>query len=297
MSRARWRGRAAATRAVIEDLSVNYPPAKTDLFNIGMLHTSLTGRKGHHPYAPCTEQGLRAKGYDYWALGHVHKREEVSQDPWIVFPGNIQGRHARELGPKGCTLVTLVDGAVESAEHCDLDVLRWVQCDVDVSGVRTADEVVEKVKGDLAAEIEKLTQQTLAARVCLVGATEAHSELNANPVHWRQEIRATAIDLGADRVWIEKVKIQTRSAVNLDELLAGDDALASLFALMDDVKADDERLDELGSHFDDLRSKLPKELTEGEDGIRLDSRETLREAIDGAREMLLAGLTGHGGVQ
>jgi DNA repair exonuclease SbcCD nuclease subunit len=290
-------GQGYATRAVLDDLSIGYPPARPGLFNIGMLHTSLTGRKGHHPYAPCTEQGLRAKGYDYWALGHVHKREEVSHEPWIVFPGNIQGRHARELGPKGCTLVTVSDGAVESVEHVDLDVLRWEQCDVDVSQATSGSEVVEAVKDALSQQLAKLQQQTLAARVCLVGATEAHGELNANPMHWRQEIRATALDLGADRVWIEKVKFQTQNAVDLADLLAGDDALASLLTLMDDVKADDERLDELAGHFDDLRSKLPKELTEGEDGIALDNRETLREAIDGAREVLLAGLMGHGGAQ
>ena len=94
-------GQGFAKREVTEDLSSAYPQADPHLFNIGLLHTCLDGKPGHEPYAPCTVDGLRSKGYQYWALGHVHNREVVSQDPWIVFPGNIQGRHARETGSQG----------------------------------------------------------------------------------------------------------------------------------------------------------------------------------------------------
>ena len=84
-------GQGFATRAVTDDISQAYPQGDPQLFNIGLLHTCLDGKPGHEPYAPCTIDGLRSKGYQYWALGHVHKREVISEEPWIVFPGNIQG--------------------------------------------------------------------------------------------------------------------------------------------------------------------------------------------------------------
>lgn len=99
-------GQGFPTSAVTADLAAGYPPALPHLFNIGVLHTSVTGRPGHETYAPCTLEGLLSKGYQYWALGHVHQREVLHQDPWVVFPGNLQGRHIRETGPKGCALVT-----------------------------------------------------------------------------------------------------------------------------------------------------------------------------------------------
>jgi len=92
-------GQSFASPAVKKDLSAKYPPPLPGFFNIGMLHTCATGREGHEPYAPCTLDGLRSKGYDYWALGHVHQHEVLMDDPLIVFPGNIQGRHVRETGP------------------------------------------------------------------------------------------------------------------------------------------------------------------------------------------------------
>jgi len=97
-------GQGFANRAVTDDLSQAYENGDPQLFNIGLLHTCLDGKPGHEPYAPCKIDGLRSKGYEYWALGHVHKREIITQDPWIVFPGNTQGRHMRETGNKGCYL-------------------------------------------------------------------------------------------------------------------------------------------------------------------------------------------------
>ena len=124
-------GQGYAQRAVTENLARSYPPPVSGFVNIGLLHTALEGREGHEPYAPCTVDELVNKGYDYWALGHVHQREIVQKEPWIVYPGVIQGRHVREAGRKGCTLVALDHGRVVSVEHRDVDVLRWCRCQID----------------------------------------------------------------------------------------------------------------------------------------------------------------------
>jgi DNA repair protein SbcD/Mre11 len=138
-------GQGFHTRAVTNDLSAAYPQPDPTLLNIGLLHTSVDGREGHEPYAPCTVDCLRSKGYDYWALGHVHKRETLHEDPWILFPGNTQGRHVRETGPKGCLLVTVRDGRA-LPEFRELAVLRWPVCEVDVSGATTAEEALDRVR-------------------------------------------------------------------------------------------------------------------------------------------------------
>jgi DNA repair exonuclease SbcCD nuclease subunit len=80
-----------ATAAIVDDLSAGYPAPVPDLINIGLLHTCADGRPGHERYAPCSVSALIDRGYDYWALGHVHGREVLNTDPPIVFPGNLQG--------------------------------------------------------------------------------------------------------------------------------------------------------------------------------------------------------------
>ncbi|MFC6747916.1 exonuclease SbcCD subunit D [Methylobacterium persicinum] len=101
----RWRvalhGRSFPNRAVEENLSLTYPAAMPGWFNLGVLHTSCTGHAAHATYAPCSVPDLARLGYGYWALGHIHEYQELSRDPWIVFPGNLQGRSVRECGPRG----------------------------------------------------------------------------------------------------------------------------------------------------------------------------------------------------
>ena len=105
-------GQGFAERSATENLALAYPPPQPGWFNIGVLHTSLTGREPHAPYAPCSVEDLRSRGYDYWALGHVHDYEVVSDNPPIIFPGNLQGRSVREQGAKGAVLVSVEDGTV-----------------------------------------------------------------------------------------------------------------------------------------------------------------------------------------
>ena len=90
-------GQSYAEREVTQDLAANYPEPQAGLLNIAMLHTAC-GVGGHANYAPCTPAQLAATGYDYWALGHIHTRMVLSQRPWIVFPGVLQGRHHQRAG-------------------------------------------------------------------------------------------------------------------------------------------------------------------------------------------------------
>ncbi len=95
-----------------ENIALGYPAALPGWFNLGVLHTSCTGSTQHATYAPCSVQDLALRGYDYWALGHIHEYQELSRDPWIVFPGNLQGRSVRECGPRGAVLVSVEEGRV-----------------------------------------------------------------------------------------------------------------------------------------------------------------------------------------
>ncbi|MBI3325328.1 MAG: DNA repair exonuclease [Nitrospinae bacterium] len=283
-------GQGFYRQAVTEDLSAVYPPRVPYLFNIGLLHTSVDGREGHASYAPCSVDGLLSKGYDYWALGHVHKREILHKDPWILFPGNIQGRHVRETGPKGCTLVAVQDGQVLAAEHQDLDVLRWCVCEVDASGAHTGEEVLERVGSALERELAGSAGHPLAVRVRLIGSCRAHSQLSSNVERWTNELRATATDLSSGALWIEKVKVQTRTEADLEEMLGRDDALGGLLRAIRPLDADDQLVMALADEFRDLYRKLPPELRAGEEAIDLESPETLHQAIEDAKHLLLARL-------
>ena len=287
-------GQGFAVPAVREDLAAGYPPAVPHLFNIGLLHTSLDGRPGHDPYAPCSVAGLRSRGYQYWALGHVHEREVVSREPWIVFPGNLQGRHARETGPKGATLVTVEDREVVRVEHRDLDVFRWAVREVDLRGAADAGEALDRVREALEDEVAAAEGRGLAVRLRLEGACPAHEELAADPGRWVQECRSIGSATGDGAVWIEKVALRTRSAREMGEGAAADEALGGLLRSLRDLEADPAPLAALAAELGELRRKLPAELfAAGEplDGVfDLSDPEALRGLLGEVGDLLVARL-------
>ena len=280
-------GQGFAKREVTQDLSTGYPQADPHRFNIGLLHTCLDGKPGHEPYAPCTVDGLRSKGYQYWALGHIHNREIVSQEPWIVFPGNIQGRHARETGPRGCTLVTVDNGEVETVEHRDLDVLRWSGCTVDVTECASVDEVYEQVRESLQQVLDEADGRPVAARLILQGNCSVHSVLHSDLNHWVQEYRALAAGLGGAGMWLEKVVLKTRPAVAMDELLERDDALGGLLRVIHELEIDAAGLEGLAGEVATLRQKLPPELLGGEERYDPGDPQHLAGLMEDIKELLM----------
>lgn len=281
-------GQGFATRAVSADLSANYPKAVPGAYNIGVLHTSLTGYEGHDTYAPCTVEGLKKLGYDYWALGHIHKQEAVRVfEPAIWFPGNLQGRHIRETGPKGCLVVRVDDRDNHEVDFRELDVVRWVEIVVDASRCATMVECVEDFKDALLKALGTCGDRLLAVRVIFTGGSKAHGELLAQPKRLVGEIRNIANIHGGDQVWIEKVKVRTGAPKSATEPF-DEGPLAELAHVIAFMKTDENSLAELATLLEPLHGKLPGELAEGESSLGLDQPQRLVEWLDESEALLRA---------
>jgi DNA repair exonuclease SbcCD nuclease subunit len=285
-------GQSYYSRAVTENLALHYPQQYSNYFNIGLLHTSMTGREGHEDYAPCTPDELKSKGYNYWALGHVHKREIVSENPWIVFPGNIQGRHVKESGVKGATLVTVEDDRITDIKHCELDVLRWVICQVDLTECETIDSIYDAVRLAFEQELDQADGKTLALRLQLEGRCSLHAELHARSLEWTEEFRGIAVGLGD--VWLEKVKFRTRRRASLEEIVGDGTPLSGLLQAIEGLDFGENTLTMLVPDLVNLKTKLPAELQDA--GSMLEnSPEELNELREEVKELLIGKLIQHGG--
>ncbi len=204
-------GRSFPDREAPVDFLSGYPARREGWLNIGLLHTGLDGVRGHDPYAPCTTQDLARFGYDYWALGHIHTAEIVLRDPWIVYPGNLQGRHTRETGPKGAMRVTVEDGRIVAVEPIALDVARWAHEQVDVTGVTDEDGALARIAEALAHAHESAGGRPLAVRLTLTGETPAHIRLVAGRETLEGDARARGFAVAAD-CWVERLRVATRPA-------------------------------------------------------------------------------------
>lgn len=283
-------GQSFDQQHVVDNLAANFPQAKPGLFNIGLLHTSLDGREGHAPYAPCRLDDLRAKDYHYWALGHVHAHELVLRDPWVVFPGCLQGRHARETGPKGCCLVTVEDGQVERVEHRALDVVRWSRPEIDLSGICTLEQVLDRTGEALRNLLDAADDRILATRLRYVGTSQIHAEIQARAQWLRQKLLQLAAELGADQLWIEKVVIATTSSRDRQSILAGEGAVGGLAQSIMGVPEEEGAVRGLADALATFRDKCPAELFFADDGLHLDDQQVLARLIHEAKELLIGKL-------
>ena len=290
-------GQSFAKRDVYDDLSVEYPAPQDGLFNIGLLHTAADGREGHVSYAPCSTAALAAKGYDYWALGHVHQRELLNDSPVILFPGNLQGRHIRETAAdgKGCTIVEVDEAHRIDMEHVAVDVVRWAHLQIDAGGLDSMDGLLAKIEGELRSAHDACNGRLLAARLTLVGDTALHGALIGDNDDLLNEVRGRGLDVALNQVWIEKIKIKTRSLVSMQDLRERRDTLGDVVRALEFSGKDSavqERLrTDLGALFDKVGNEAFERFPEL---AKLKDGDSLGELIERASELVIVSLSRQG---
>ena len=206
----------------------------------------------------------------------------------MVFPGNLQGRHIRETGPKGAYLVTVEDGELSEALPVPGDVVRWARLSVSVDGCARVTEAVDRVRAAIEnAAARDADGRLLVCRIELTGRTDIHDSLLASTEHLLAEARGAALGLGEEIAWIERIVIATRPVLDSATLRAREDALGELQRMLEDAGEDTALNQLLEADIGELVRKLPHELrADSEDAV-------LKAAIDGDHAGLIAAVSGY----
>ncbi len=217
-----------------ESLLPKYPRAIEGWRNIGLLHTSLAGAEGHDVYAPCQLRELTEFGYDYWALGHVHKRQIHQEAPFVVMPGMPQGRDIGEAGPKSVTLVTMAQDRV-SIEERIVSLAEFTLADLDISGIEDWHDLSGAVSGVLQDARDRVRSDHAVVRLRMTGAGPLAWQIRRDRDRLSEDAALAARDLKT--VWIDKLEDRARAGQAPGE---AEDAgpVAELSSLMADLSED-----------------------------------------------------------
>jgi len=282
-------GVSFAERQAPDSLLPKYKAPVDGRINVALMHTSLAGSSAHDPYAPCSVADLAAAGFDYWALGHIHKREMHASGPHaIVMPGTPQGRHVNEAGVKSVSLVTVSEKGVEIEERFPA-IAQFERVAVDLGGVTERSEAVDKIAADLARARQGLRAEHLIARVELAGTTPLAGILRRDHDVLRTDLLNIAAGLG--RTLIEDLRIDLRQGTGAAEDADGT-PLAELRRLVGAERAEAGLMEAGMDVVRALQDALPPDLRDGfgadEDGLRA----TVERALAGGTEEVLARLEG-----
>ncbi len=279
---------------VTENLVIGYPAPIRGKLNIGVLHTSLAGYPEHDPYAPCRLEELTTKGYAYFALGHIHKGAFLAENPWVVYPGNLQGRNAKETGPKGCVVIEADDKRILSVEKVALDVVRWQQLRIDLTASQSEQEMIELTRAALVQARTDSDDRPSAVRVVLDGRTPISRDLAKRPRRLQQTIIELAGEISED-LWLEQIRDDTAPLVASAPSAGGEAASELGQIILETAQNPAPLLADLQRDLSTLKGKLPDDLKQHPALRVIEDPKSLGAAIARLAPRLAARLAGEEG--
>lgn len=224
-------------------------------YRIGLLHANVDGSPGHEDYAPCTLRELAGQGMDYWALGHVHTRRVLSEGPWVVYPGNIQGRSMRETEAKGCYLAEVDEAGGTRLTFHALDAVRWQVRQVSIADMSTEQELKEALEAAVEEARTAAGGRPSVLRIVVAGRGALHSRLQGGAARelaeelrraelerWQLEEDSMAEGAAAPLVWLERLTLDTGAAADLEALSRSEAFLGEVLRLASRLESDPQAL-------------------------------------------------------
>lgn len=265
-----------------------------DCFQLGVLHCTVEGESKSERYAPCSLEDLKASCLDAWALGHVHERRCLLEQPFVAYPGSAQGLHINECGPRGCLLVTATPKNGEwicTADFLRLGPVQWEKLDVDLDGVSHLDEVERR----LCHSLESLSDdadpacRAIVVRLRLTGRTELDSILRSPSCQEDLTERLFHLSTGAPGIWLKDLRVDTRTQIDTTEYRRREDILGESLRLIQCMREDRETMQRVARPaLDPLygHSRLRRILPQPDD-------ESLKNLLDEAERLCMDLLETH----
>ncbi|TCS84190.1 metallophosphoesterase family protein [Tepidibacillus fermentans] len=215
---ARIVGRSYPMKAFMENIVKDYHRQNPNLFHIGLLHTNVDGQQNHDPYCPSRLQELISGEMDYWALGHIHKQMILHRGPYVIYPGNPQGRHIQETGDKGCYYVEVVDNEVQSIQWLSTAQIRWETIELDISQITTIDDLINLIEMEIEERLIQIKRPMLT-RVILKGQTSLHILINEEDQRKEiEEVLNVHLIEQQPWAWIETIQAGTQPPISIEKI-------------------------------------------------------------------------------
>ena len=233
-------GVSYGTSKETKNLATEFPSKPKDPFSIAVLHTNVAGETGHDSYAPCELADLVERKFDYWALGHVHTRKTLREKgPVVHYPGNVQGLHRNEEGPRGVTLVEVASDRSVEISPVWTDTIRWHRRETSIDGLKSVNDVMnmfaeisDEISGDSPDQLNIVSWK-------LNGSGRVHAELR-NPIAHDGLVEALrekhAPEPHDGKVWLRQLNDETSPARDIDQLRKQQDLLGNLLRLAEEAR-------------------------------------------------------------
>lgn len=275
-------GVSYAKREETRNLALRFQRQSDDPFSIALLH-GTTGNPGNHdPYCPFSLDDLRNTDMDYWALGHIHKREIIHPaNPMVVYPGNIQGRHFNEAGKKGCYLIRVSDNRIEEPQFLPLGKVIWINQSINLSETEYMDALTALLENHINELQNKYPDCSLLIRPEFTGSTPLYADLaNAAALDELLNQLNQLYRQSGNFVFFSRPKNHTLPQIDLEERRLATDFFGELLREVDSLRQHPEELKKVLSELND---ELPANISR-----RLNEEVDEEELLNAAEQILVS---------
>lgn len=142
----------------IENLEVE----NTEKINILVIHGTLDGSNAEEmQYNSMSATMLKQKGFNYIALGHIHKNN-FEKNSKIIYPGSTMSLGFDELGEHGM-VVGEINVNENKLEFIKLDETEFVEKELNCTEINSIEELIEKIN-EIKIEENKLYKIILTGK-------------------------------------------------------------------------------------------------------------------------------------
>lgn len=250
-------GYSYPTREIRKNIIPQFGELVKGGFNIGLIHANVDNDPKHDPYAPCSSKDLVNTGYDYWALGHVHTRNIVrDHKPFIVYPGNTQGRHVNEPGPRGIIYVNVDEMGEIDTEFVSMDIIRFESIEFTCEKIESINQLESEIKDRFDKTLQNAKKRHVIVELKLIGSTVIDEDLKKPDFELQfKEIINEELGRQSPFLWCANIKIATTALYNRDELINRDDFIGELVRLNDKIRTDDREFESFLQDCNDIYAK------------------------------------------
>jgi exonuclease SbcD len=195
-------------------------------------------------------------------------------------------------------LVTVEGGVITAAEFVPLEVVRWHQLRLDVSGLSSLDALARHFVGQARELVADARDRLHAVRLLIQGESALHRLEAEEPGSIAAAIQAATQDLEDTDIWIEQIRLNLQSPMDRTAMAGRADAIGEVVRLVDVVSTDEGQLKAWFSQQLAEMKDLPGALADV-DPMTFDVA-TMRAFLADAEATVLAqisGITTEGGVQ
>ena len=221
-----------------ENYARQYRAFERDEFSLAVMHGTVgssVGAENHNVTGPCNLTDLAEAAMDYWALGHIHKSQILSEEPLVVYAGNPQGLHRKEIGPKGCYLVSVSHNGHCEPRFIETSAIRFEEIKIDIAGMQNESDLLEILRHK-KENLRKQHKRNILLSIVLSGTGPLHRLCTQESVRnlWLQESQS---EEKSKSVFVMPYRIisNTRPSINLAERRLLSDVVGDYLRAYDDM--------------------------------------------------------------